>query len=366
MNPFLGDMKQRMENVRKWMEKEDLDALILTPGDNFYYLTSFDTEPMERITMFLVTMNEEKIICPLMLEEQVKSQSWVDNIETWKDGEDPNDLIAEAIKHYKISKAGIEGSASYVLVTRMKEMGIDDFVISDEMFSNLRNRKSGAEIEAITQAIRKSEKAYGDALGEIREGMTESELAGILEYNFRKQSLGKLAFSSIVAFGENSAIPHHEPSERKLKKGDVVLMDFGGKYTGYSSDTTRTAAFDHLDEKMRQIYYIVKDSQEYTIDAINENTRYCDVDQMARDRISSGGYGANFIHRIGHGLGIAVHENPYLVPENKDLLVNQSVFTIEPGVYLPGKGGVRIEDTVMFKDGRCIPFNRLEKELIVL
>jgi Xaa-Pro dipeptidase len=360
------EIRSRLKKFQQLISEEEGKAIFLTPGDNFFYLSGFDTDSMERLLVAVVTPEEAVMISPLMLEDQIKESPWPGEIITWRDGEDPFRYVQNVIREYKITNLEIERNLSYYTYSEMKRLGIKKFHLADDRFSLERLVKSKSEIESIQTAIRRSEASYTDALKEIRKGMTEIELAGILDYQFTRHSLQKVAFGSIVAFGENSASPHHVPSKRRLKPGDIVLMDFGGKYNGYSSDTTRTCAFDSLTPEMRKVYAIVREAQEKSLEGITRESRYSSVDRTARSIISKAGYGEFFTHRLGHGLGIAVHEEPYLTSANKKTVQNRTVFTIEPGIYLKGKGGVRIEDTVMFDGKVARPFNRLTKELIII
>ena len=361
-----SQIQTRLKRVREWALNEKVDALFLTPGDNFFYLTGFQTEPMERLTALIIMGKSEIVICPKMLEDQVTNATSVKEIVVWDDGQNPFSLVNNVIKNAKIKTMAIEGSSSITMVDKLKNGGIASFKIIDGLMSRMRVQKSTEELDMISEAIKRSEKAYEDTLKELAEGITEIEISGILELNFKKQYLEDIAFRTIIAFGENAAVPHHEPTQRKLKKGDLILMDFGGKYHGYSSDTTRTVAYNSISNEFREIYEVVRKSQVETIMGINNNTKFSEMDSMARRIISQFGYGENFIHRVGHGLGIATHEEPYLVPKNHEIVKVGTVFTIEPGIYLRGVGGVRIEDTLMFDGEKAIPFNSIEKELIVL
>jgi Xaa-Pro dipeptidase len=174
------------------------------------------------------------------------------------------------------------------------------------------------------------------------------------------------AFSSIVSFGKNAALPHHSPDETKLAKGDSIVIDFGGRYMGYASDTTRTFFWGNPGEEMVNIYNVVRLANQEVERNIDNRTTYASVDAMARSIIDEAGYGDRFIHRLGHGLGISVHEDPYLLPKNTERVLKNSVFTVEPGIYITGKGGVRIEDTNYFNGSGCITFNKLEKEITIV
>ncbi|MGC8562408.1 MAG: M24 family metallopeptidase [Thermoplasmata archaeon] len=366
MADFANEIKSRIRLLQKWMSKENINAVYLTPGDNFYYSTGFNADSMERLLAAVITQERSIMISPLMLEEQVGGTPWPGEVVTWKDGEDPYKRVLEVFTKNNIKTLAVERRISYSDVLRFKKMGVRKFKFSDDVFNSWRIIKSKNEIEFIRTAVKSSEASYQKTLEEIHKGITEVELAGILEYNFKLHSLQSLAFESIVAFGENAGIPHHIPSDRKLRSGDVVLIDFGGKYMGYSSDTTRTCAYDKIQPKMRAVYGVVKEAQESALQNITRDSTYNSIDKTARDLITKRGYGEYFTHRLGHGLGIAVHEEPYLNSINKQIIQKGAVFTIEPGIYLKGVGGVRIEDTVTFDGKKAFPFNELSKELAII
>lgn len=366
MADFAGEIKSRIKLLQRWVSEENISGIYLSPGDNFYYSTGFSADSMERLLAVIITPERSVMISPLMLEEQIRRTPWPGEIVTWKDGDDPHKLVLEVFTKGHIKTLAVEGRISYSDVLRFKMMGVKKFEFSDSLFSSLRIIKSKGEIEFISIAIKSSEASYRKTLEEVHRGMTEAELAGILEYHFKLHSLQSVAFESIVAFGENAAIPHHVPSNRKLRSGDLVLIDFGGKYMGYSSDTTRTCAYDKVKPEMKAIYEVVKDAQESALYGIKKGSTYASVDKTARDLITKRGYGKHFTIRVGHGLGIAVHEEPYLNSLNRQFVQKGSVFTIEPGIYIKGKGGVRIEDTVTFNGEKATPFNKLSKDLIII
>ena len=366
MTSFTNEIKARLRRFQKWIYDEDLDAIYLTPGNNFYYTTGFDTNSMERLLAVVITPENAVMISPLMLEEQAEDTHWPGEIITWKDTEDPYKYVREVFSSNKIRSLAIERSLSYSSVLELKRSGITRFAFVDDKFNSERLVKSETELEFIQTAIKRSEVSYGEMLKEIRKGMTEVELAGILEYHFKRHSLQAAAFESIVAFGENSAVPHHSPSGRKLKSGDMILIDFGGKYSGYESDTTRTCVFNSISPELKTIYNVVEEAQQKALDNVSAKSKYSSIDRSARDYITEKGYGNYFTHRVGHGLGIAVHEEPYLTSLNKNVVQKGTVFTIEPGIYLKGKGGVRIEDTVTFDGERATAFNSLSKELMII
>lgn len=356
----------RLKRIQNWTVENGVDGIALLPGDNFYYVSGCRIEAMERLVALIITPDSETMVCPKLLEEQCEGAYGVDDSIIWGDSEDPFALMGDLFEKKGVKTLAIEGSTPYSTFLRMNKGSVSKIVTADEMFSKLRSRKSRAEIDLIGTAVSRSEMAYRDTMKQVVKGMTELELAEILEKNFRKHGLSGPAFKSIVAFGENSALPHHVPSDRKLKHGDVVLVDFGGAYGGYASDITRTAAFESMDKEILKIYGIVQMANEETITSVNTSTSFAEIDEKARGIITREGFGEFFIHRVGHGLGISVHEEPYLVPDNKEKIVDGTVFTVEPGIYLRGKGGVRIEDTLYFNGEKAVSFNTLKKEPAIL
>lgn len=226
--------------------------------------------------------------------------------------------------------------------------------------------KTERELKLIKRACVIAEKAFKATLPEIKEGITESEVAAILEGNFKKFGAEKPSFDTIIAFGPNSAVPHHETGATKLKVGDVVLMDFGCLYKGYCSDITRTMFFGKPTKEFKAVYNAVKESHEAAHDGIREGMSGIACDGIARNYLKEKGYDKFFTHSLGHGIGVDIHEDPYLSPKGERSIVENNVFSIEPGVYLDGKFGVRIENTCTLRGGKVESLVSLSKELKVL
>ncbi len=236
---------------------------------------------------------------------------------------------------------------------------------SDEL-SALRKVKSAAEIENVKKACAIAEKAVSYAFSRVREGITELELKKILED--RMDTLGGegASFDTIIAFGANSAVPHHETGKSRLKRGDVVLIDTGCKVNGYSSDITRTAFFGTPDAEFLSVYDAVKTANEKAEREIVCDTAGKDADKIARDLLLSRGYGEYFTHSLGHGVGLEIHESPRLSPSSDDILSENTVFTVEPGVYIDGKFGVRIEDTCIMQNGKVKRLFKDDKKPLII
>ncbi|MGH2652520.1 MAG: M24 family metallopeptidase, partial [Actinomycetota bacterium] len=243
--------------------------------------------------------------------------------------------------------------------------GIELVSVAD-VVDRLRWSKDEEEIAVIEGAQRITDDAFDHILGELKEGVTEREVAVELEEFMRRGGAERVAFDTIVAFGEQAAEPHHHPTDRVLGSGDVVKLDFGCFLHGYHSDMTRTIAFGDPGPELREVYGLVHRAHLAGILAVREGAVGGTCDEAARRVIRKGGFGDRFGHSLGHGVGHEVHEGPYLRREGDDLLPEGAVVTVEPGVYLPGAGGVRIEDMVVVTSDGCRPLPRSPKELLVL
>lgn len=358
--------KDRVDRLRKLMEEKKIDIALVPPGPNFFYFTGFETESMERLTLLLISRDGVTVISPKLIEEQIARNSWVENVVSWVDDQNPYRIARDEILEHKPSLLAIDGGLPYFHYSSLFEKLRVRKTLGDPYFSSLRMKKDSEEINRISEAISRSENALKATLDHINDEVTERDVAAILEDNMLKKGLDSVAFSSIVASGENSSVPHHSRSDRKIGRYEPIVIDFGGRYHGYASDTTRTLFIDRAPAEFEEIYEVTRSAQSAPIKQLGSDSTYAEADKIARGVIESKGYGKNFIHRLGHGLGISVHEDPYLVPSNTSKIDENSVFTIEPGIYLPGKGGVRIEDTVRFSHGQCLPFNNFSKELTLL
>lgn len=233
--------------------------------------------------------------------------------------------------------------------------------------SSLRLTKISEEIAAIRKASNIAEAALEATLAGLHAGITELELAARLEYEFKTRGASGPSFDTIVLFGSRASLPHGQPTDTPLQSGDTVLIDLGCRYAGYCSDLTRTYAYDTMPDRwFEEIYGIVLDAQQAALNAVHPGVRCSDLDAMARTVIADAGYGAHFGHGLGHGVGLEIHEAPRINSESDTLLAEGMVITIEPGIYLPGRGGVRIEDLVVVTNDGCDILTRSSKQLKVL
>lgn len=240
----------------------------------------------------------------------------------------------------------------------------NDFL--SKAISNLRLIKSGEEIKYIDEAQKITEKAYNEILNYIRPGESERRIAVELEYLMKKYGASHISFDLITITGKKTSLPHGVPGDGIISEGDFFTMDIGSVYMGYHSDMTRTVAVKSCDEFKREIYSIVLNAQTSALNSVKAGMKASDVDKIARDIISDAGYGKNFGHSTGHGVGLDIHEKPYVSPKSEDILSENMVITVEPGIYLENQFGVRIEDMVLVKENGYKNFATLSKELIIV
>lgn len=282
------------------------------------------------------------------------------------------DLLS-ILKAQDISCLHVE--ASYMTLSRhsffkskLEPQGVN--VLADnrltEKIESIRIIKDAVELEKIRTAQRIAEKAYTEMLDDVRVGVTERELAARLEYYMKRGGAEDKSFDLITITGKKTSLPHGVPSDDRIKEGDFLTCDFGAVYEGYHSDTTRTVAVGHASEKMREIYDIVLKAQLAALEVIRDGVEACEVDRTARDIIEAAGCGEYFGHSTGHGVGLDIHEAPAVSPRGKEVLKAGMVITDEPGIYLPERFGVRIEDMVCVTDAGCENLVTLPKELIIL
>ncbi len=275
--------------------------------------------------------------------------------------------VANCLKGYKT--VGVSFTwISHIEFLAFEKEGIT-LVDIDEPFSAAMQVKNDYELSCIQKACEIAEDAFNALLPEIREGMTETEVAALLEYNMRKRGAEGLSFETIVAFGAHAAVPHHVTGDTKLVFGDEILIDFGCRVKGYCSDITRTFLFgdDGKHEEFKKAYRCVLEAHEKAKAEITAGMTGKQADAIARDYLTAAGYGSLFTHSLGHGIGLNVHEAPYLSPKRECVLENGMVFSDEPGVYEAGEYGIRIEDTVTLENGKIKSFmSKTERALVIL
>lgn len=282
-------------------------------------------------------------------------------------------VLLELLKKHNIRSVMIENEKiSLSAAQRIKDILSENKIslIDDKSLDNwileLRVSKSPYEIEKIKKAQEITEAAFENVINKLSEGVTEREIAFEIEFFMRAQGAQSMSFNPIVLFGENSSLPHGVPSDRKLNKGDFVLMDTGCVFEGYCSDMTRTVAYGSVSTEQRSVYNIVLKAQQAAIDKVKSGILCSEIDKAARDVIYNSGYEGCFGHSTGHSLGLDIHELPSFSPNNDTVLLANTIMTVEPGIYLPGKFGVRIEDMIIVNDKGCEVITKAEHELLIV
>jgi Xaa-Pro dipeptidase len=342
--PLAADVfRDRQARLRASAKSRGLDALFVTPSTNLAWTANLAIGRSERLTaLILSTEGPAILVTPRFEAENHRLDAVVDDIVTWNEDEDPMPLVVRALDKAKAKTLGIEGSTAYHTATKLLETA-NGVAAQDAtaLFDALRMIKSPEEQAFIRDAARRTSLAIAAVHRGLARGISESETAALLEREFHK--LG-VRGGGLVQFGPSAALPHGGPGDRRLAAGDVVLIDAGCKVRGYTSDVTRTVSFGPPKDEVRKVYDVVDRAQRAGIEALRAGASGEDVDRAARRVVDQGGYGEFFTHRLGHGLGMDGHEPPYLVRGNTVPLKTGNTVTVEPGIYLPGKFGVRIED----------------------
>ena len=355
----------RLARLREWMATEDVEAAYVTRPVSIGYLTGVHAEPFERLMALAVRTDGATLIVPAIEHENAVASASDIGVVSWRDGEDPYELVREAlsgIERIAVEKEHLTLETAEVLqqTARIREM-----VDVAGQIRRQRATKNAVELENLRRAAEITDRATADIMGRLRLGQSELEVAAMLAA-FISAAGGTLSFESLVQFGSNSALPHHNPSDRKLVMGDLVLLDFGAAYHGYRADTTRMAVAGAPSERQVEIHRTVLDAHDAALRAVRAGVAAGDVDAAARSVIAAAGMAEHFFHRVGHGLGLEAHEDPSLDPGSARVLEHGMVATIEPGIYIPGWGGVRIEDDVVVESAGCRVLTQANRELHVI
>ncbi|MCD9021129.1 M24 family metallopeptidase [Cohnella silvisoli] len=360
-------MNERLQKLYAYMDQFNLDAVLITLPKHVYYLTGFSSEPHERFLGLILPKGDEPfLLVPALDTEAAKAESTVSRIYTHTDTENPYEVLKRCLQG-TVTRLGVE--KSHLTMQRYEALSetlkAEQYVDVETPLTNMRAIKSTDEIARLKNAARLVEQVLRDGLKHVKAGVTEMEIAAELEYAMKKAGVGP-AFATTVLSGEKSALPHGATGNRQIQTGDMLLFDMGVAAEGYLSDITRTFAIGDISDKMKEIYETVLEANLRGIAALRPDAVLADVDYAARQCIAGRGYGAYFTHRVGHGLGIEVHEYPSVHGDNRDLLREGMVITIEPGIYLPGIGGVRIEDDVLVTSTGSETLTTFPKQLTVI
>ena len=352
---------ERIRKVRKKLKDNGIDALLVTNLYNLRYLTNFTGTT----GLALITEDKAYFVTDFRYTEQATEEA-VD-FEIVKNEGLIYEEVARLVKQDQIKKLGFEETdISYAIYKQLEELVKTELVAVSGLVEKIREVKSEEEIEIIRKAVEITEKAYDYILGFVKVGVTEIEVANKLDFYMRNLGATGVSFDTIVASGFRSAMPHGVASDKKIEEGDMVTIDFGCLYNGYVSDMTRTFAVGDPGEEMKKIYEIVYQANKKVTEAARVGVTGAELDAIARDYITEHGYGDQFGHTTGHGIGLEVHEGPSISYRNTNPLVENNVITNEPGIYIPGLGGVRIEDDLVIKENGNQNLMTSSKKLIIL
>ena len=352
---------QRVKNVQDKLLKYNIDALLVTNMFNVRYLANFTGTT----GLVVITKDEAYFVTDFRYTEQAAEEA---KGYTIVKNEGPIfEEVAKIVKENKIEKLGFEQeNITYAVYHQINDIIPCDLVPVAGLVEKLREVKTEDEINIIKEAINITEKAYDYILGFVKPGKTEIEVANELDFYMRNEGATSVSFDTIVASGIRSAMPHGVASNKVIEEGDMVTIDFGCYYKGYVSDMTRTFAVGDPGEQMKEIYEIVYQANKKVNEVAKAGMTGAELDAIARDYITEKGYGPQFGHTLGHGIGLEVHEGPSLSFRNEDKLVVNNIVTNEPGIYVPGLGGVRIEDDLVIKEDGAEILMTTPKELIIL
>lgn len=350
----------RWEGLQGWLSRQGAAAAFITPGANLTYLTGWHTHSYERLTGLLLPSEGSPALIVPSLDAEAASRSPVREIYRWADGTDPYALVAE-IARQKGLVNGVWALEKKVITLLQAERlaaaaGKAGALDAGEELAAMRVIKSPAEVASLQRAADCLNPALDAVKTFVRPGVTERQIIAVLLEALETAGSEGQSFPAIVLSGPNAALPHGTPGQRVVQEGDLVLADFGGLHGCYCSDITRTFVVGGWSEQARTMYDLVLTARDAAIAAVKPGLPCGEVDRAARSVIEKAGFSKYFIHRTGHGLGLDVHEEPWIVGGNPEPLRPGMVLTVEPGIYIPGWGGVRIEEMVLVTEdgGHCL------------
>jgi Xaa-Pro aminopeptidase len=350
----------RLQMIKDALDARGIDGFLVTDLTNIRYLSGFSGSS----ACLLITKRENFFFTDFRYEEQSKKET--SGFDILIEREERPKRIVEKAKSLGLGALGFEATVTYAFYRSLLRRGFKVKAVTD-LVEDLRRVKNQAELKLISTSIARAERAFGEVRPHIRTGATERQVALRLEEELKKNGCASLPFDIIVAAGPRSSMPHAKPTDSRIRAGDLVVIDWGGEAGGYYSDMTRTLLIGGANmSKKIEIYETVLQANMKAISSVREGVHARTVDGAARDVIGKAGYGEYFGHGTGHGVGLEVHERPRISRLGKETVRSGMVFTIEPGIYLPGVGGVRIEDMVVAAVKGCRVLTTLPKGIDIL
>ncbi|MDQ4133700.1 MAG: Xaa-Pro peptidase family protein [Actinomycetota bacterium] len=357
----------RWQRVRSRMTDLDVDALLLSLGADLPWLTGYEAMPLERLTMLVLPVADEAtLVVPRLEEPRVERRPELFSVQPWEEGDDPVALVAGLVGERSHLAVSDRTWATFVLALQ-SALPAASWRPASAVTAPLRAVKDAGEVAALRRVAQAADRVADELVGgQIRlVGRSEAEVAQEIDRRLRDEGHEEVNFV-IVGSGPNSASPHHEPGARIIRAGEAVVCDFGGTRSGYCSDITRTVFTGVPPADFQDLYDVLEEAQAAAVAAAVVGTPCEDVDRAAREIISEAGYGPDFLHRTGHGIGLEEHEEPYIIAGNPEPLAPGHAFSVEPGIYLRDRWGARIEDIVVATQNGPERLNHTPRSLAVV
>ena len=354
--------KDRLIRLREYLREQGLNGIVVSKLENLHYFSGFTGDD----SMLVIGMNTAQLVTDFRYVEQAAKEA--PDFQVKKQEKGLLKRVAEVINEDGLSRVGFEGGSLCYdwhrkIAGQLHEVDFSHSVRLDD----LRQIKSEEELACIRRAMEIGDEAFEYILTYIRPGISELDVAAALENCMRQKGSQRPSFDTIVDSGKRGSLPHGTATEKLINVGEFVTMDYGAVYKGYHSDMTRTVCMGRADEKQRHVYSTVLKAQELGVSLVQPGASGKEVDRLVRQQIAEAGYGRYFGHGLGHSVGLEIHEEPRLSPSSTcEALAENMLVTVEPGIYIPDWGGVRIEDTVVVKEGGCEILTHSPKELIEL
>lgn len=363
---------ERIKRAQAEMAQQQIDWILIAPSSDLVYLMGYPAHSSERLTALATPQegNEPFVVVPRLEAPRLSERHdllEILDLRSWEETEDPVALVTRGMGATSGKKIAVSDQMWSGFLLKLQAANPDAiFVNANQVIKELRQIKAEDELVCLREASRLTDEAWEEFVSTVTlAGKTEKEAGQILGGLMAKRGLGNPSFM-IVASGPGSASPHYLTSDKVIAEGDAVVFDFGGNIQGYKSDITRTVHVGEPGEEFRNVYAIVNEARQKAFEAVQPGLACEDFDAVARKVITDAGYGEYFIHRVGHGLGLDTHEEPYMVGGNRQPMRPGMVFSDEPGIYMPGKFGVRIEDSVLCTETGGELLNNARRDLIVM
>lgn len=362
---------KKINELKEWMAHENIELTYISDPGHIAYFSGYKSDPHERVLALFISLTHDSFLFTPALEvEDAQQSEWGFPVYGYLDSENPWEKIAGYLKQQgQPSKIAIEKDA--LSVARMDQLlhyfpSTDFSANATPIIEKLQLLKTEAEVDKLLAAGHWADVALEIGFQSVREGAKEQEIIAEIEYQLKRRGISQMSFDTLVLTGKNAASPHGTPGQSGIAAGDFVLFDLGVVHNGYCSDVTRTIAYQNPTDFQEEIYAIVLEAQQEALAAVKPGITAGELDEIARSVITRYGYGDYFNHRLGHGIGTTVHEYPSLVTGNELVIEAGMCFSIEPGIYIPGEVGVRIEDCLHVTPTGCETFTKTPKELIII